>query len=538
MKHKMNKIFFIFLAVGVFVVNACSDPFESEITAAYEDFPVVGVLEKSPENFSSWVELIQHAGLKQTLNLNANYTCFVPDNEAVGAFLADRNLSSVTGLSIDEARNLVKFHTIAGTEYSQSLFANGVLPDTTATGDYLSIELRPGGLDSVFINNEARILQMDIRAINGIIHSIDHVLTPVVETIWDKISNNKQFSVFRDAVALTGFDALLNEVSYMDENDVTGAIIQKRRFLTSFLVNDMAYAAEGISSVEGLTDFLNAGETGYSQEDNPLYLYVAYHILDQQLDFTMLSAFPEESASKNIATLAPNELINLSQRGDALVFNYTEGEANRVIVQQNMNARNGMVHELSSVMPIQAPPAARIIWEPTDYADISALFPSNYRRSGLTSTFQEYIQEGSVSSYQWEAIPSDRVNLAVSYYVANRNDAVPYSMMNYDALVFDGGLYGWIEMETPAIVKGTYDLKVRYYSINSSARYGKFLTILDGAYLGSEISTHGASSTTAKMQTTTIGRVTFEETTPHVLRILASDNYAIYLDYFEFVPVE
>jgi uncharacterized surface protein with fasciclin (FAS1) repeats len=538
MKAKMNKLFFIFLAVGALVANACSDPFESDITPAYEDFPVVGVLENSPETFSAWVELIQHAGLKQTLNLDANYTCFVPDNEAVAAFLADREVSSVTALSVEEARNLVKFHTIAGAEYSQSLFANGVLPDTTATGDYLSIDLRPGGLDSVFINNEARILQMDISAINGIIHSIDRVLTPVVETIWDKLNSNSQFSVFREAVALTGFDVLLDEVSYMEYNKVTGAMIQKRWFLTTFLVDDGVFAEEGIPDVDALIAQLNAGTEGYAREDNPLYLFVAYHILDQQLDFSMLSSFPEDSESKNIATLAPNELINLSQRGDSLVFNYAPGEVHRVIVEPNINARNGIVHELSRVMEVQAPPAARIVWEPTDYADLSALFPSHYRRSGLTSTYREYIEQGSVQSYEWEAIPSDRVNLAVSYYVANRNDAVPYGMMNHDALVFQGGLYGWIEMETPAIVRGTYDLKVRYYSINSATRYGKFLTILDGSYLGSEIATHGSSSTTARLQTTTIGRVTFEETAPHVLRILASDNFAVYLDYFEFVPVE
>ncbi|MCA1745766.1 MAG: DUF5108 domain-containing protein, partial [Bacteroidales bacterium] len=321
-------------------------------------------------------------------------------------------------------------------------------------------------------------------------------------------------------------------------NNVTGAVLQKRRFLTSFVVDNTAFAEEGIASVEALIEHLDAGASGYSQENNPLYLYVAYHILVQQLDFSMLSSFPEDSESKNIPTLAPNELINLSQRGDSLVFNYTPEEVHRVIVEQNMNARNGIIHELSRVMEVQAPPAARIIWEPTDYADLSALFPSHYRRSGLTSTYREYIEQGSVQSYQWEAIPSDRVNLSVSYYVANRNDAVPYGMMNYDALVFQGGLYGWIEMETPAIVKGTYDLKVRYYSINSATRYGKFLTILDGSYIGSEIATHGASTTTARLQTTTIGRVTFEETTPHVLRILASDNFAIYLDYFEFVPVE
>lgn len=532
--NRLIKLVFVFLLL---TVAACSDPYEAELTPAYSEQPVVGVLESMPERFSLWLDLLEHAGLKATLNLDANYTCFVPDNDAVASFLTARNLDAVTELSTDEASHLVRFHTIAGRVYSQSLFANGVLADSTSTGDFLSVELRPGGLDSIFINGEGRLLQIDISAINGIIHSLDRVLTPVVETLWDKL-NDGRYNIMREAVAATGFEQLLDEVSYYEYNSVSGERIHKRRFLTCFVVGDRQYQQEGISSLDELKDALGAVSGPHTSTDDPLYRYVAYHIMEQQVDYAMLSTFPEDVFSRNLSTLATNELINLSQRNDSLVINHLEGEPGRIIIAPNINTRNGILHELNKVLFVQSPPAARVVWEPTDFAGLAALFSSNFRRSGLTATFREYIALGEVEDYRWEAIPADRSNRALSYYVANRNDAVPYGMMNYDCLVFQGGMYGWLEMETPAIVQGTYDLRVRYYSINSSVRYGKFLTILDGAYLGAEQATHGSSSTTSRLQTSTIGRVSFDETTSHTLRILASDDNAVYIDYFEFVPVD
>lgn len=533
----MNKVASIILLVIFGFAGACSDPYESDITPAYDELPVVGVLESEPDRFSMWVDLLKTAGLYSTMNLKANYTCFVPENEAISQYLAAKQYSSVSAIPVEEAKHLVKYHTIAGTQYTQSLFSNGVIPDTTATGDFISIEMRMGGLEAIYVNGEARISQLDISATNGVIHSIEKVLNPVMETIWDKL-NQSQYSIFKKAVELTGYNQDLNVVNYTELNPETGVYQSKRRFYSCFAVSDATYKKEGVEDITQLTTLLGAEDNDYTEKTNPLKQYVAYHLLDQQLDFSVLATFSDESKSKNISTLAQNELINFSQRGDSLVINYDEETKGLSILESNINTKNGVMHEVNGIMPIAVPPITTVTWELTDYSDISALFPSNYRQAGLTSTFNESIKVGDVTCYEWEAIPSDRNNSAVSYYVANKNNKVPWGMMNHDCLVFRGGLYGWIQMESPAIVKGTYTMKVRYYSINSATRYGKFLTILDGKYLGSEIATHGSSSTTAQLQTTTIGKVTFEETSTHIVRLLASDDSAIYIDYIEFVPVK
>lgn len=532
----MNKISSIILLIVMKGICSCSDPYKADITPAYDELPVVDILKSEPERFSLWVELLEHAGLAATLNLNATYTCFVPENEALSQYLTDNKISSISDIPVEDAKLLVKYHTIAGTQYTQSLFSNGVIPDSTASGDFLSIELRDGGLQFIYVNAEARISQLDIPATNGVIHSLDRVLTPVVETIWDKL-NSDRYSILKEAVELTGYSKVLNEVNYTDYNSETGALQYKRRFFTCFTVSNKTYNDNGIQNIDQLITSLNTSDSNYISEKNRLNQYVAYHLLDQQLDFSMLATFPDESTSKNISTLAKNELLNISQQTDSLVINNNETEK-IIITEANINAKNGVLHEVDGLMTIKTPPVTTVIWELTDYSDLAALFPSNYRRSGLTSTFRGNIEVGNVTCYKWEAIPSDKNNSAVIYYVANKNDAVPYGMTNHDCLAFNGGLYGWLQMESPTVVKGTYTMKVSYYSLNSSTRYGKFLTILDGAYIGSEIATHGVSTTMAKLQTTTIGTVTFDETTTHTLRLLSSDGFLIYLDNITFEPVK
>jgi hypothetical protein len=99
------------------------------------------------------------------------------------------------------------------------------------------------------------------------------------------------------------------------------------------------------------------------------------------------------------------------------------------------------------------------------------------------------------------------------------------------------GLYGWVEMKTPAIIAGTYEMSVVYLSRPSTIQHGRFITIFNGNQIGSEIATHGASAIKAEMRSTSLGRVTFSETTTHTLRLLAADNAALYIDYIKFERV-
>jgi uncharacterized surface protein with fasciclin (FAS1) repeats len=70
-------------------------------------------------------------------------------------------------------RQLVSYHVISGRVPSSGLMGK-TMTSPTVEGASLSIE----GHNGVLINNSARVIQADIVADNGLIHSIDTVLMP------------------------------------------------------------------------------------------------------------------------------------------------------------------------------------------------------------------------------------------------------------------------------------------------------------------------------------------------------------------------
>jgi len=536
MKRKFMKKITLF-GLLLAVIFSCTDPYENNITPAHEQYPIATFLEND-STFSQWVALLKYTDLFNTMNLSANYTCFVPNDGAMQKYLDQKGVSAVEDLPLDEATYLVKYHTIVGKQYPQSLFDNGVIPDTTATGDFLSIQIRAGGLNAIYVNDEARITQLDLQETNGIIHVLDNVLTPVTQTIKEKM-DAPEFSIMKDAIQITGYSDVLNTISAEEVNPETGVTQYRKKHYTFFAVPDDVFMQKGINSAADLATYLQADNSNYTDPTNKLNKFVAYHILSQQLDFASLASFQGDHTSKNIATLAPNELINVSEENDQLYINFNQADSSHVsIVNENINTKNGMIHTVDGLMEIIVPPVTTVTWELTDYADVASAVSNIYRKSGVTSTTRHYFSVGDLTSYNWAAIPSSNNNGAVAYLVANKNDAVRYEMVNHDCLYLNLGLYGWIEMQTPAIIKGTYTMKVSYYSIAAPSQYGSFLTILDGDYVGSQVSTHGASSSKTQIVKTTIGEVSFDETTTHKLRLLAGDDAGIYIDYIEFEPVK
>ncbi len=526
----------VFLAVALLIAT-CADPYEENITPAYEQYPVATLLSRD-SSFTLWVAMLRHTGLYNTMNLSATYTCFVPDNGAMERYLQGKGAARVGDLAVAEARYLVKYHTIAGSLWSQSLFDNGVIPDTTATGDFLSIAIREGGLNAIYVNNEARIKQLDVEATNGIIHVLEEVLTPVTQTIRGKMEQ-PGFSLMREALEKTGYADLLNATTVAETNPLTGETVVRKKYYTLFAVSDETFAARGIHSLSDLLAFLGAGGSDLTSPANELNRFIAYHILPQQLDFAQLADFPEEVHSKNIATLAENQLINFSEEGDKLRINFRSDSGTWIsIVDNNISTKNGVIHTLSDLMVVVPPPVTAVTWEFTDYPDVASVVPNLYRKSNISSTTTRFFDPGEVTSWSWAAIPSSKNNNAVAYLVANKNDATRYEMLNYDGIVLELGLYGWVEMHSPAIIAGKYNMKIRYYSLAASSKSGKFMVILDGAYVGSEIATHGASTSKTQVLTTTVGVVTFGVTASHKLRILAGDNATLYLDAVIFEPIE
>jgi uncharacterized surface protein with fasciclin (FAS1) repeats len=119
--------------------------------------------------FVTLVDAIERASLAQGLMEAGTVTIFAPTDEAFSKLP-----SGMMGFLLDnppELEKLLSYHVIAQRILSSDLSAVSSAP--TVEGSMLTIDTTQGAKV-----NDAKILQADLEASNGVIHTIDTVLIP------------------------------------------------------------------------------------------------------------------------------------------------------------------------------------------------------------------------------------------------------------------------------------------------------------------------------------------------------------------------
>jgi uncharacterized surface protein with fasciclin (FAS1) repeats len=120
--------------------------------------------------FSTLVSLVERAGLAEALSAKRQLTVFAPTDAAfdkvpkktLDALLDDRAL----------LRKVLLYHVVAGkVPAKQVVKRDGA---KTLTGARVAFEVKG---ERVFVN-DARVIDPDIRASNGIVHAVNRVLIP------------------------------------------------------------------------------------------------------------------------------------------------------------------------------------------------------------------------------------------------------------------------------------------------------------------------------------------------------------------------
>lgn len=523
----------MWVLVFITLIPSCKDPYlDTPYTNNLDNFPAATYMENDTVmDVTLWVSLLKQADLYNSLNLQADYTCFVPNDDAVKDYLTTQGYSTINQIPIETAKLLVRYHTIKGQRYSSVDFTNGMIPDSTASGDYLSTAFLENG-GQVLINEEAIILKTK-QVTNAYIHLIDKVLSPVTETIWEKL-NNPQYSIMKDAFSLIGIDSKLNTVS--SEENLNGVLSLRKYRYTLFAVPDSIFEKYNIRTALELKDSLKAG-ADYDSESNALHQFMTYHLLNQQYSFADLAYFSETDKvrSKNYNTLALNQLINVSEKNQSIYINWNKTTLKGVGMDKlNQNCKNGVIHSINDLMVVSSPSPSKVRWELTDFPELSYI--PFYRKSASTTTQSQRISTGDLSCYKWLSVPESKNGL--TYELANKNESVKIKALNADYLILSLGTFGWVEMNTPTVIAGKYAVYCEHFNAKGTTLNGKLSFILDGTYFGSQISTSGASKTTDQYLTNTkIGEITFTQTSAHTLRILAGDNTNSYLDCITFTPM-
>lgn len=125
-------------------------------------------------NFRTLMTVVEAAGLLDILNSPGPFTVFAPTDEAF-AKIPTQTIAAWMD-DIPKLKRIVTYHVVSGDVRSDDLVQIDEAP--TVEGSVLAID----NGDGVCVN-DAKVLQQDILADNGVIHVIDTVLMPTLVAV-------------------------------------------------------------------------------------------------------------------------------------------------------------------------------------------------------------------------------------------------------------------------------------------------------------------------------------------------------------------
>ncbi|MBS2098089.1 fasciclin domain-containing protein [Carboxylicivirga linearis] len=407
-------------------------------------------LETNPDQFSTYVEVLEQSNSISFLKAYGAYTVFAPNNEAFSRYFEEQGKSGVNDFTEEELKDLVRFHTIRDT-IASTLFIDGRMQTPSMYGQYLTTQAINNGDDLQYlINKYAEIDIKDKRLLNGVFYSVNDVLRPETRTLTEIIADDENYSIFHEALVQTTLaDTLSLKVSREDENP---------RHFTVVAIPDEAYAKDEILSYNDLVEkYSDTGDPTLATDS--LYLYMAYHILDHQLKY--VSDLQEQAAH---LTYAPLEVITIKNADGEVLINEDvfNGEIepgypiNRDL--SDVTANNGVLHVVDSDYGIKVRQPFPVYWEVTDQLEIRKM-PGIYRKQSVT------LSPGQLEDIVWPD------GTDIEYTVGTSNSPYPYVLGDYLNVYLRPEVTPWIEFTTPVLVKGQYKLWTCTRNVYPSSGY-------------------------------------------------------------------
>ena len=124
-------------------------------------------------NFSTLIAAVEAAGLQEVLTGHGPFTIFAPTNAAFAALPEGTVESLLMPENIEQLKAILTYHVLPKSVMSSHI-RNGDNYVRTVGGSTLNVEKE---YDEVMIGS-ARVVAVDIKASNGVIHVIDGVLLP------------------------------------------------------------------------------------------------------------------------------------------------------------------------------------------------------------------------------------------------------------------------------------------------------------------------------------------------------------------------
>lgn len=529
------------------------------------------------DDFSEYAKALRYSGTFNALNQSTSgvsFTALVPTNEAMQDFYERRGVNQLEDLTPDYVRHFVLYHTM-----NDSIPVDKFVTMTELTnieGEPMSVWIDPENAGEAMLGDEARVTEMGVSASNGKIYVLSSVLTPLVETVVDRVIEQGNSSIMLQALEASGWKKELNIVS---DTIVTEGIKQiRKRYYTLLNVTDETFAKDGIGSLDALSSKLESLDTRGLSADSLLREYVAYHIMQNTYRLEDLAGDEGATSSRLLGSNARNQIMSIDYDGTVatlesrFTFNAQGTSASFIPGACDIQGKNGYVHNLTSWLPVWEPLQAEVIWDFADYAEIKAaaaaadmayapaVAADKDIKLSLSKSMGVYtceIGEGGKGSTAYGEGVSYVTPKTVRLQSSADPNVVTATGYRNDFVVFNVGYMGSVSVKTPVLVKGKYRVELYYYyatglnfirTQGSGSNGGLISLTFDGRddikdYLNPYKQV--PSSITGFYHTTIFNEVEFDETSDHEFNMIVMDpaastssNFYLAFDYIRFVPVD
>ncbi|MFD1095426.1 fasciclin domain-containing protein [Salegentibacter chungangensis] len=128
------------------------------------------------ENYSSLAAALDAADLTASLDGDANFTVFAPNNAAFNTFLSANGFASLDEVPVEVLREILLYHVQEGALMSSDLSTGYIESLAVGSASESNLSMYINTEDGVMINGVSEVTNANIEVDNGVIHAVDAVI--------------------------------------------------------------------------------------------------------------------------------------------------------------------------------------------------------------------------------------------------------------------------------------------------------------------------------------------------------------------------
>lgn len=485
--------------------DATNEPFYTFTGEMLTDY-----LENRQEKYSGFVQILKRAEIYDLLSTYGTYTCFAPTNSAINTYLHERGLKAISELS-DSICDTIAYNHLIKYAYFTSDLNDGVIPTSNMNDRYLTITCDTDSYSNVryFINKKSQLIIRDDSVENGVVHTINRVLSTNNDLLPELMEKDSTISLFYSAFIKTGLDKVLH--NFIDEtyscgdDSVENGIVyftaaewetayfpKQRKFMYTVFAEPNSVFKNHTPSITTLTELIAFAKKTYDEtypEDrglydydfthrkNPLNRFVAYHILDRlanYYDLTVSGDYKKHMLATNVLdatdyyeTLCPYTILQASSPQEGMFLN-RKGVGYRYSVrgvrvseptQSNVDqsAWNGVYHYIDDVLTYNIETIVKVL-NCRIRIDATTLSP-DFMTSGARG------RPGTASCSSFKTGFIKNWNISDNTFITIRNRHLDFDCYQGDEIVLIGQFD--FNFKLPPVPEGTYEIRLGYCAFAS-----------------------------------------------------------------------